>query len=194
MAFRVVQRFDFQKVRYSYDRTGDVLYVSFGPPVPAVAIQVEDWLALRVSLRPPSFVGMTIVGFKRIFERINRYIEQELPERVQRLSRTSISISYEDGTDTLIMRFKEPGLLRKPSIFEPLAPSVYVEKSLPSKDIVGIKIVEYTKMGPAAIEAFFEKILETVFEPHVEHDENAHLVTNVLIGRLNWKALAALAG
>ncbi len=205
MAFQVVERFDFEKVQYSYDPKGDVLYLSFGPPAPAVAIQVEDWLALRLSSQPPFLVGMTIVGFKRIFESINRYIEQELPKRIERLSRAFMDISYNDETDTLVMRFEEQdhwlrkwlkGLWStpkaKPSIFEPFVANVYVEKSLPSKEIVGFKILEYTKTGPAAVEAFFEKIVDTIFDPHPEEDENAHLVANALIGWLDWKKLATL--
>jgi uncharacterized protein YuzE len=206
MAFQVVERFDFEKVQYSYDPKADVLYLSFGPPAAAVAIQVEDWLAFRLSSQPPFLVGMTIVGYKRIFERINQYIEQELPKRIEALSRVFVNISYSDDTDTLVMRFEEQerGLRKwlkrlwrtpkaKPSIFEPFVANVYVEKSLPSKDIVGLKILDYTKSGQTAAKAFFEKTIDTVFEPHPEDDENAHLVTNALIGWLDWKKLATLA-
>jgi hypothetical protein len=58
MAFDVVQRFNFEDVRYEL-RTG--------------------W---RSAFRqtPPFLAGMTIVGFRTIFERINRYIEQALPD------------------------------------------------------------------------------------------------------------------
>jgi len=59
--------------------------------------------------------------------------------------------------------------------------------------VVGIKILEYTKCGPAAIEAFFGAIIDTLFEPHEKHDENAHLVTNAFIQRLDWKKLSELA-
>ena len=81
MAFPLVETFSIDDVQYSYDRTGDVLYISFGLPRPAVAVQVEDWLAIRLANTPPLFAGMTIVGFKRIFEQINRYIDAEPPER-----------------------------------------------------------------------------------------------------------------
>lgn len=205
MAFQLVQRFDFGKVQHSYDPKGDVLYLSFGPPAPAVAIQVEDWLALRLCLQPPFFGGITIVGFKTIFGKINRYIEQELPERIERLSRVFMSISYNDETDTLIMRFEEQerGVRKwlkrlcgtpkaEASIFEPFVANVYLEKSLPSKDVVGFKILEFTKSGPAAVEAFFEKVVDTIFEPHPEDDENAHLVASTLIGWLDWKKFATL--
>lgn len=205
MAFQIVQTFTFENMEYSYDRTGDVLYISFGPPVPAIAIQIEDWLALRICLQPPVIVGMTVVGFKNIFEKINGYIEQELPERIERLTKVSMNISYDDETDILIMRFAEPLSLReriknlfgytKPevSVFEPVVAGVYVEKNLPSKDIVGVKILEFTKIGPSAIEAFFGTIVDTIFEPHTEGNENAHLITNALIQHLDRKKLAALA-
>jgi hypothetical protein len=193
MAFRVVQTFE--NVEHHYDREGDVLYLSFGPPRPAVAVQVEDWLGLRLALTPPfGFVGMTIVGFKRISERINRYIErdleQELPERVERLG--SVSVTYDDGTDTLIVRedeSKERGF----SIFEPLVDSVYLEKSLPTKDVIGIKILHFTRSGPAALEAVFGRIIDTIFDPERERDENARLITRAAVRSVDWRSLAVAA-
>ncbi len=89
MAFRLVQEFKFENVDYAYDRQGDVLDISFGPPAPAIALQVEDWLAIQLRLNPPLLQGMTIVGFKKIFEKINRYAERELPERMERLARVT---------------------------------------------------------------------------------------------------------
>ena len=215
MAFDLVQRLNFGKVDYSYDRRGDVLDISFGPPAPAVAIQVEDWLAIQMGLQPPFLQGMSIVGFKRIFEKINRYAEKELPKRMKKLANARLEISHDDDTDTLIMRWEEEpsglGKLvknlfsykrQKPSIFEPLSKSgslddplrnVYVQKSLPSKEIVGLKIFEFTKCGPTALEAIFGAIIDTIFEPSAEHDENAHLITNALIQRLDWQRVATLA-
>lgn len=221
MAFQLVQKFG--KVDYSYDAKADVLDVSFGPPTPAVALQIEDWLALRIRLQqPPILQGITLVGFRKIFEKLNRYVEEELPQRIERLSKAEIEISYDDGTDTLIVRTKEasprrsktakrrsPDARTRASIFEPLSPSalaesgseaekalrnVYIEKSLPSKDFVGVKILEYTKCGPAALEAIFGALIDTLFfEPRAEHDENIHLITNALIRRFDWQRLATFA-
>ncbi len=188
MAFQIVQPFD--EAEYSYDRAGDVLYVSFGPPAPAVALQIEDWLALRVCIPPqqPRLVGMTIVGFRKIFEKINRYIEDELRERIESLKNVSVSISYDDAIDTLIMRWAESS--HSLTIFELLGNSVYLEKSFPSKDIVGVKIPEYTKCGPAAIEAFFGTIIDTIFGEQPRRDENANLLTNAFIQHLDRDRLA----
>jgi len=193
MAFQVIQTFNFDDVRYSYDRTSDVLYVSFGAPRPAVALQLEDWFGLRISPEPPFFVGMTVVGFRRIFERINRYVEEELPGRMERLARLTLSISYDDQTDTMIMRMMDQLDTTRLSIFEQLAPNVYLEKSLPSKDVVGIKILDYTKQGLAAIEAMMGRIVDTIFEPQGARDENARLITNVLMRHVDWSKLAAIA-
>ncbi len=222
MAYKLVQKFKFDKVDYSYDRRGDVLDISFGPPAPAIALQVEDWLAIQVRLDPPSLQGMTIVGFKKIFEKINRYAEKELPNRMKRLAKVEMSIAYDDESDTLVYRWEEGGfsvrrLLRKlfargkgkPTIFEPLSKAgalalpatapeqslhnVYVEKALPSKDIVAIKILEFTKCGPAVLEGIFGAIIDTILEPSPEYDENVHLITNALIRGLDWQKFAALA-
>ncbi len=222
MAYKLVQEFKFEKTDYSYDRRGDVLDISFGPPAPAIALQVEDWLAIQVRLNPPSLQGMTIVGFKRILEKINRYAEKELPKRMKRLARVKMSIAYDDGSDTLAYRWEEDEspvrrLLRKlffhrkgrPTIFEPLSKggavalpataaeqslhNVYVEKALPSKDIVGLKILEYTKSGPAALEGIFGAIIDAIFEPRAEYDENVHLITNALVQCFDWQKFATLA-
>lgn len=222
MAFELVQEFKFENLDYRYDRRGDVLDISFGPPAPALALQVEDWLAIQVRLNPPSLQGMTIVGFKKIFEKINQYVEKELPQRMMRLAAVKMSVTYDNETDTFVMRWEEEAggfrrLVRKlfhrgsgkPSIFEPLfnagglateevtpgqsLRNVYVEKSVPTKDIIGIKILEFTKCGPAAFEGFLGAIVDTLFEPSVKHDENIHLITNLLMQRLDWQKLAAVA-
>ena len=214
MAFNLVQKFEFDRVGYNYDRSGDVLDISFGPPAPAVAVQVEDWLAIRMTVAPPYFQGITIVGFTKIFEKLNRYVEKELPKRMKILARTSVevSFSYDDQSDTLIIRRTEQhsgwrGLgekvfqrrRSKPTIFESLSShpedslrNIYVEKTLPSKEIVGIKILEFTKVGPAAIEGFLGAMIDSIFEPRVEQDENAKLIANVLIANLDWPKLGRL--
>jgi len=221
MAFQLVQELKFEKLDYSYDRRGDVLDISFGPPAPAIALQVEDWLAIHVRLNPPSLQGMTIVGFKTIFEKINRYAEKELQGRMKKLATAKLTTVYDNDSDTVVMRWGEgvaglPRLIQKlffhrrekPSIFEPLSKggatgpvtatdqslrNVYVERTLPSKDIVGIKILEFTKCGPTALEGFLGAIVDTLFEPDAEHDENVHLITNALIRRLDWQRFAILA-
>jgi hypothetical protein len=221
MAFQIVQEFKFEKLDYRYDQRSDVLDISFGPPVPAVALQVEDWLAIQVRLSPPSLQGLTIVGFKRIFEKINRYAEKELPQRMRKLASVKVSIAYDNESDTFEMRWDDEarGLRRlfqklfssrigSPSIFEPLSKggddivhgatddrslrNVYVERSLPSKDIIGIKILDFTKCGPAAVEGFLGAIVDTLFEPNAVSDENVHLITNALVQRLDLQRFIAL--
>jgi hypothetical protein len=221
MAFKVVQTFKFGEVEYSYDRKGDVLDISFGPPTASIALQVEDWLAMRIRANPPALAGMTIVGFRKISEQIDRYAEKELPHRMKRLARVEMAIAYDDGSDTLIMRFEEKAslprrLLQKlslrgtarASIFEPLVGrggpaatlessaqpmnNVYVEKSIPSKDFIGIKILQYTKCGAAALEGILGAIVDMLFEPGAQQDENVHLITTAVVRRLDWRKFAAL--
>jgi len=213
MAFKVMQELKFDKVDYSYNRRGDVLDISFGPPSPAIALQVEDWLAIQVRINPPSLQGITIVGFKTIFEKINRYAEKELADRMRRLATVKMSISYDDGSDTLAYRWEEVESPvpreRRPTIFEPFSKgggawspptaaeqslhNVYLEKALPSKEIVGLKILEFTKCGPAALEGIFGAIIDTIFESSAEYDENVHLITDELVQHIDWQKLAALA-
>jgi hypothetical protein len=214
LAYNLVQKFEFDRVDYSYDRPSDVLDICLGPPAPSVALQVEDWLAVRVSVNPPSFQGLTIVGFRKIFQKINGYVEHELPKRMKRLAHTSlqISISYDDQSDTLIIRLTEQllgwrGLVEtifhrtrpRPSIFERLSSlpedslrNVYVEKALPTNQIVGVKILEFTRTGPAAIEGVLGAMIDSIFEPTAVQDENAHLIANALISKLDWPKLGRL--
>jgi len=214
LAYNLVQKFAFDRMEYFYDPIGDVLDISFGPSAPSVALQVEDWLAIRISVTPPSFQGLTIVGFRKIFQKIHGYVEHDLSKRMKRLAHTSllISISYDDQSDTLIVRFTEQlfGWRRfveklfhrarsMPSIFERLSNhpedplnNVYVEKTLPSKQIVGVKILEFTKTGPAAIEGFLGAMVDSIFEPRAVQDENAHLIANALISKLDWPKLSRL--
>jgi hypothetical protein len=213
MAYQLVQEFRFDKLDYSYDQRGDVLDVSFGPPAPAIALQVEDWLAIQVRINPPALQGMTIVGFKKIFEKINRYIETELPERMQRLASARLSVAYDDESDTATVRVLEehdgaqplPGGTGIPSVFEPLSAAsgagtdqslrhVYVERSLPSKDIIGLKILRFTECGQAALEGFIGAIVDTLLEPGTQRDENLHLITNALVQQVDWQGFAAQAG
>jgi hypothetical protein len=101
-----------------------------------------------------------------------------------------LKISYDDLSDTVIMRSDEPQML---SVFEPLRNNVYVEKSLPSKEVIGLKILEFTKGGPAAIRDLFGTMTDTLLEPYLSHDENAHLITSTLIRYVDWKKLAQVA-
>jgi hypothetical protein len=212
MAFKLVQEFKFEKLDYNYDRLRDVLEISFGPPAPAIAVQVEDWLALQLRINPPALQGITIVGFRKIFEKINRYAERELPDRMNRLARVKMFISYDDGSDTLVYRWEEgqlslPRELR-PTIFEPFSKgrgdaslataaeqslhNVYLEKALPSKEIVGLKILEFTKCGPAALEGILGAIIDTIFESNAEYDENIQLITDELVQHFDLQKLAEL--
>ena len=71
--------------------------------------------------------------------------------------------------------------------------NVYLEKALPSKEIVGLKILEFTKCGPAALEGIFGAIIDTIFESTAEYDENVHLITEELVQHFDWRKFAALA-
>lgn len=45
-----------------YDRAADVLYISLGPPRPAVGLEPEEGLVLRLDPETDELVGVTIVG------------------------------------------------------------------------------------------------------------------------------------
>jgi hypothetical protein len=211
MAFKLVQNFEFKKAVYDYDRKTDVLDVSFGPPVPAVALQIEDWLAVRIQVDSPAFQGMTIVGFRKIFEKVNRYVEKELPKRMRKLESISLEVAYDDQNDTLIMRVVEKpsfwrGITERlegstraiPSVFErfssdPALSNVYVEKTLPSKKMVGLKILQFTTLGTASMEAFLGAMVDAIFDPtRTASEDNTHLIVNALIQSLDLAKFSKL--
>ena len=46
----------------NYDREADVLYISFGPARPAVCIEPEEGLVLRLDPETDQLIGVTIIG------------------------------------------------------------------------------------------------------------------------------------
>jgi uncharacterized protein YuzE len=49
-------------IEYSYDEEADVLYLSFGPPRPAVGMDIGEGTILRYDEREKIIVGITIIG------------------------------------------------------------------------------------------------------------------------------------
>src|SRR5262249_48722336 len=99
MAFVIEQPLD--AVEHNYDREGYFLFLSFGQLVPAVSLVIEDWFVLRVSPDiPPKFVGMTLIGFKKLFSKVRPDLIKELPARVERLKRARFLAIYSDENDT----------------------------------------------------------------------------------------------
>lgn len=48
-----------------YDPEGDVLYISFGPPQPAVSDEVEPGVYLRRDPDTDEIVGVTVIDFSK---------------------------------------------------------------------------------------------------------------------------------
>lgn len=55
-------------LRISYDSSADVLYVSFGPSRPGIAMEVDDGDFVRVDPYSDEVVGVTILDFLERFE------------------------------------------------------------------------------------------------------------------------------
>lgn len=54
-----------QALDIDYDKTADVLYVSFGKPKRAICVEVNDGDLVRVDPFTDRVVGVTILDFKR---------------------------------------------------------------------------------------------------------------------------------
>ena len=78
-------------------------------------------------------------------------------------------------------------------MFELLASNLYLEKTIPSKEVVVVKITDFTRHGPEAIKAMFGIIVDALFDPGSRPEENVDLITKAVLGRFDWQALARLA-
>ncbi|OFW19485.1 MAG: hypothetical protein A3H27_18350 [Acidobacteria bacterium RIFCSPLOWO2_02_FULL_59_13] len=187
MAFVIEQ--GFEDAQHEYDREGDVLYISFGPPRPAVALTVEDWLVIRISPSPPHFCGFTIIGFKKIFSCIRPDLIQELPERIDRLKKARLHVVYSDETDTLTYRFEE----EQPSYYERFFDNIYLERSLVGSEIVGFKITRYTEQGESAMEKLLSSIVEALFAAPGTAPGPADALTRAFLEHLDIGKLLSVA-
>lgn len=158
MAFVIEQEFD--TMEHSYDREGDVLYLSFGPPVPAVSLVLEDWLVVRISPSLPTrFVGLTLIGFKKLFSKVRPDLIEELPARVERLKKARLVVDYSDDSDTCTFRFED----EEPAYYERFGENIYLERAILDNHITGLKITDYTARGQAAIKEVLAAMLDSLF-------------------------------
>jgi uncharacterized protein YuzE len=188
MAFVIEQQFD--EVEYHYDRDGDVLYISFGPPVPALSIPIEDWFIIRISAGAPRLCGFTLVGFKRVFAKIRPDLIKELPMRVERLKRARFAFRYSDDTDTATFRFEED----QPAYYERLDEDIYLERAVIGGEIIGFKLMHYTERGAASMERLASAMLDALFAPADIPSGPADALTRAFLEHLDLpKMLAAAA-
>lgn len=190
MAFVIEQRFQrLDDAQHEYDREADVLYVSFGPPRPSVALAVEDWLAIRITPSAPQICGLTIIGFKRIFSRIRPDLIEDLPERVAKLKTARFLVRYSDETDTLAFRFEE----EQPAYYERFSDNIYLERSLVGRGIVGFKITRYTEQGEPAMEELLSSMIGALFAAPGPTHSPADALTRAFLEHLDIRALLSLA-
>lgn len=52
------------EVTLNYDQEADVLYISAGPPVPALGVDIGDGIILRYDEPRREVVGLTVLGVK----------------------------------------------------------------------------------------------------------------------------------
>jgi hypothetical protein len=187
MAFVIEQ--EFAETEHSYDREGDVLYLSFGPPVPAVSLVVEDWLVLRVSPSfPPKFVGMTLVGFKKLFSKVRPDLIEELPARVEHLKAARLVVDYSDERDTCTFRFEA----EEPAYYERFGQNIYLERAVVDSHITGLKITDYTARGQAAIEEVLTAMLDSLFSV-TDPNSPVDALTRAFLEHFNLRHLLTLA-
>jgi hypothetical protein len=71
------------KIAVDYDDGGDVLYLSYGRPVPGYGDTTDDWITLRYSEAEDAPIGATIVGYKSGgFDRRRDYVVHEIAKHL----------------------------------------------------------------------------------------------------------------
>ena len=187
MAFVIEQ--PLEGAQHEYDRDGDVLYISFGPPRPCVTLAVEDWLAIQVTPSAGQLCGITIIGFKRIFSQIRPDLIENLPERVDRLKKARFCVQYMDETDAWTVRFEE----EQPAYYERFGDNVYLERSLIGGDIVGFKITRWTEHGQRAMENLLSSMIEALFATPGTAPSPADALTRAFLEHLDIPESLALS-
>lgn len=187
MAFVIDQQFD--DAQYQYDREGDVLYISFGPPVPAVSLSVEGWFVIRMVPGTFRICGVTIIGFKRLFSKVRPDLIKDLPARVERLRRAHFQARYVDETDTLTVRFEAD----QPAYYERFGEDMYLEKSLMGGDVLGFKLTHYTERGMALVGSVTSAVLDALFAPAGTPEGPADALARAFLDHLDLPKLLAVA-
>ncbi|MBD3293700.1 MAG: DUF2283 domain-containing protein [Armatimonadia bacterium] len=54
------------ELNWDYDSVSDVLYISFGEPVPAYGEHLDEDILLRFSPDDDQIVGLTVIGFREM--------------------------------------------------------------------------------------------------------------------------------
>ncbi len=69
------------ELNFKYDRAVDVLYYSFGEPRPALSVEHQNGVVVRLDPDTEEVVGITIIDFfKRFAEKPNELVSVPLAE------------------------------------------------------------------------------------------------------------------
>jgi hypothetical protein len=79
-----------KNLQYDYDNISDVLYVSFGKPKKAIAVESEEGYLIRYEPFTDRLIGVTIIDFKEKFfknKRLNvrHFIQNNLPQIISKI-------------------------------------------------------------------------------------------------------------
>ncbi|MBI2119151.1 MAG: DUF2283 domain-containing protein [Elusimicrobia bacterium] len=58
-----------KKIRFSYDKEGDILDISIGEPRKAISREIKDDLFIRVDVKSKEIVGFSMLNFERSFRK-----------------------------------------------------------------------------------------------------------------------------
>ena len=62
-----------EKLRFAYDKKGDVLDISLGKPKDAISREIKDDFFVRLDPKTDKIVGFSILNFEKWFKGIDDY-------------------------------------------------------------------------------------------------------------------------
>ena len=62
------------KLHLDYDEDGDVLYLAFGRPKPALGVDIGEGVVVRYDEKKKEVVGLTIIGIR---SKLSKYLKEK---------------------------------------------------------------------------------------------------------------------
>ena len=89
-----------KRIRFSYDKEGDVLDISLGEPRKAIAREINDDFFIRVDVKSKEIVGFSVLNFEKGF---HKFLAEKYPDVVNDIEK------QKELTDSIAQRLDRAG-------------------------------------------------------------------------------------
>ena len=73
------KKIEYSNAQISYDKIGDVLYISFGKPRPAICDEVDQGDLIRIDPLTDEIVGITVLNYKKKYDLSVEFAKDIIP-------------------------------------------------------------------------------------------------------------------